>query len=146
MATSRPCGKQDFAAFPPLARGRVSSARSTSWAPLIVAAPKEAQRILERLRGWGIGRFSVAWRAPNRQALFEHLDAWGYDVNIYDIPDLESFLRAALMLPRSLTADFNFPGVAVLRSLARGRNAPITTTNYAGRTAGRGTETRHLLT
>ena len=25
------------------------------------------------------------------------------------VPDLEAFLRAALMLPRSLTADFNFP-------------------------------------
>jgi hypothetical protein len=25
------------------------------------------------------------------------------------VPDLEQFLRAVLLLPRSLTADFNFP-------------------------------------
>ena len=29
--------------------------------------------------------------------------------NLYGVPDLESFLQAALMLPCSLTADFNFP-------------------------------------
>jgi hypothetical protein len=26
------------------------------------------------------------------------------------VPDLEGFLQAALLVPRSLTADFNFPG------------------------------------
>jgi len=41
--------------------------------------------------------------------LFDRLDEWGYDVNIYAVPDLEAFLQAALLLPRSLTADFNFP-------------------------------------
>ena len=30
-------------------------------------------------------------------------------MNIYAVPDLEAFLQAALLLPRSLTADFNFP-------------------------------------
>ena len=65
--------------------------------------------MLARLQDWGIGRFSIGWRTPNRHLLFEHMDQWGYEVNLYDVPDLESFLRAALMLPRSLTADFNFP-------------------------------------
>lgn len=31
------------------------------------------------------------------------------DVNIYDVLDLESFLRAILLMPRSVTSDFNFP-------------------------------------
>jgi hypothetical protein len=30
-------------------------------------------------------------------------------MNIYAVPDLVAFLQAALLLPRSLTADFNFP-------------------------------------
>ncbi len=37
------------------------------------------------------------------------MDKWGYEVNIYNVPDLESFLQAILILPRSVTADFNFP-------------------------------------
>jgi len=30
-------------------------------------------------------------------------------MNIYAVPNLAAFLQAALLLPRSLTADFNFP-------------------------------------
>ncbi len=41
--------------------------------------------------------------------LFNSVERWGFNINLYDVPDLEAFLRAALMLPRSLTADFNFP-------------------------------------
>jgi hypothetical protein len=33
----------------------------------------------------------------------------GWEINLYGVPDLESFLEAALLLPTSLTADFNFP-------------------------------------
>lgn len=32
-----------------------------------------------------------------------------WEVNLYGVPDLESFLEAALLLPASVTADFNFP-------------------------------------
>ena len=65
--------------------------------------------MLERLRSWGINRFSIAWRTTNRHMLFDSVERWGFEINLYDVPDLEAFLRAALMLPRSLTADFNFP-------------------------------------
>ncbi len=30
-------------------------------------------------------------------------------MNVYNIPDLESFLKATILMPRSITADFNFP-------------------------------------
>lgn len=33
----------------------------------------------------------------------------GWEVNLYGVPDLASFLEAALLLPASVTADFNFP-------------------------------------
>lgn len=41
--------------------------------------------------------------------LLNQLDEWNFDVNVYNVPDLESFLKAALLRPKSITADFNFP-------------------------------------
>jgi hypothetical protein len=61
------------------------------------------------LRRWGINRFSIAWGTPHTRRLFDQLQRWGHDMNIYAVPDLAAFLQAALLLPRSLTADFNFP-------------------------------------
>ena len=87
------------------------SARSTSWRPLVVAAPSQARTVLRLLAGWGISRFSVAWGRQRTRSLVRHrLEEWGYEVNLYAVPDHESFLQAVLLLPRSLTADFNFPG------------------------------------
>jgi hypothetical protein len=37
------------------------------------------------------------------------MEQWGYEVNIYNVPDLEQFLQAVLLLPSSVTSDFNFP-------------------------------------
>jgi hypothetical protein len=36
-------------------------------------------------------------------------EARGWEVNLYGVPDLEAFLEASLLLPTSITADFNFP-------------------------------------
>jgi hypothetical protein len=36
-------------------------------------------------------------------------DQFEFDVNIYDVPDLETFLKTVLLMPRSVTSDFNFP-------------------------------------
>ena len=77
--------------------------------PLAAAVPDETRRLLDVLQGWGIGRFSIDWRDRRRAALSECLESLGCEINLYGVPDLESFLRAALMLPCSLTADFNFP-------------------------------------
>jgi hypothetical protein len=77
--------------------------------PLVVAAPSEAKQLLALLTGWGIDRFSVSWANPHARTLLDRLDEWGHDTNLYAVPDLEQFLRAVLLLPRSLTADFNFP-------------------------------------
>jgi hypothetical protein len=78
-------------------------------APLVFTAPVQARELLEMLREWGVNRWSVQWGNHDTRRLFDRLDRWGYDVNIYAVPDLEAFLQAALLLPRSLTADFNFP-------------------------------------
>ena len=78
-------------------------------APLIEAAPVQALEILKILSDWGINRFSISWERSNLRELFDQMDQWGYQVNIYNVPDLESFLQAVLLLPRSVTSDFNFP-------------------------------------
>jgi phosphoglycolate phosphatase-like HAD superfamily hydrolase len=77
--------------------------------PLTVAAPGETKQLLHMLTGWGLNRFSISWGNPHVRALLDRLDEWGHAANIYAVPDLEQFLRAALLLPRSITADFNFP-------------------------------------
>ena len=61
------------------------------------------------LTTWGISRLSVGWGTDLTAPLLETLQTWAYEVNIYGVPDLRSFLRAVLLLPHSLTADFNFP-------------------------------------
>ncbi len=77
-------------------------------APLIVASPDIAREVLDMYSGWGINRFSISWFTADKRRMLEQMEIWGFAVNIYDVPDLESFLQAALLLPRSITADFNF--------------------------------------
>jgi len=74
-----------------------------------LAAPKRARAVLHMLARWGISRFSVAWDRESARSLVRQLQEWGYEVNLYAVPDHESFLQAMLLTPRSLTADFNFP-------------------------------------
>jgi hypothetical protein len=78
-------------------------------APLILGTPQKAREILEMLSDWGINRFSLSWLTPEKRWLFDCLNRWGFEVNIYNVPDLEAFLQATLLLPRSITSDFNFP-------------------------------------
>ncbi len=58
---------------------------------------------------WGINRFSMSWETQDMRTFFDQMDKWGFEVNIYKVPDLNSFLQAVLLMPRSITADFNFP-------------------------------------
>jgi hypothetical protein len=78
-------------------------------APLILSAPRKAKEILTMFTDWGINRFSISWLTPDMRHFFDQMDQWGFEVNIYDVPDLESFLQAVLLMPRSITSDFNFP-------------------------------------
>ncbi len=77
--------------------------------PLICSMPKKTKEILDEFRNWGINRFSISWKNSERRTFFDQMDKWGFDVNVYDIVDLETFLQAVLLLPRSVTCDFNFP-------------------------------------
>ena len=78
-------------------------------APLVLAAPNRARAILRMMADWGITRFSVAWGSEHTRPVLDRLEEWDYEVNLYAVPDLDGFLQAVLLLPDSLTADFNFP-------------------------------------
>jgi hypothetical protein len=78
-------------------------------APLICSAPEKAKEILDMFTTWGMNRFSIDWQNQDLHTFFDQMDTWGFEVNIYNVPDLESFLQAVLLLPRSITSDFNFP-------------------------------------
>ena len=93
--------------------------------PLLAAAPDEADKVLERLRSWGLSRLSVRWGDGVRWLIGE-LEERGWETNIYGVPDLQSFLEAALLLPTSVTADFNFP---LWNHFGRDRHKPARSTD-----------------
>jgi len=77
--------------------------------PLIIAAPDKAKEIFEMFKDWGITRISIKWNTSKKSRAFKNIKKWGLEVNLYGVPDLDSFLRATLFLPDSITTDFNFP-------------------------------------
>ena len=77
--------------------------------PLMTTLPERAKSLLDEFTSWGINRFSIKWDTPSMRQALDLLDDWGFELNIYNVPDLQAFLRAALMQPRSVTSDFNFP-------------------------------------
>jgi len=101
-------GAAGFARFRRRFPGATASCPIDFLIPLLAAAPEEADRVLDRLRSWGVTRLSVRW-APGLRAVIDRLEGRGWETNVYAVPDLQSFLEAALLLPTSVTADFNFP-------------------------------------
>ncbi len=75
----------------------------------IMSEPAVTRAELQRLRATGVNRFSIDWAVPDVAEIVKRIGEWGFDVNIYNVPDLDGFLRAVLLRPRSITADFNFP-------------------------------------
>lgn len=88
--------------------GSVIQCPVDSLAPLILGMPAKALEFLDALQGWGINRFSLKWRTGCLHKVVEKLEQWGFNLNIYNVPDLESFLKAVLLMPQSITSDFNF--------------------------------------
>ncbi len=88
-------------------------------APLILAMPDEAERILSIVTDWGVSRVSINLKNLLRRQVLDALESWGYEINIYNVPDLESFLKAALLLPTSLTANFSFELTTVQSTVAQ---------------------------
>jgi hypothetical protein len=78
-------------------------------APLVCTSPAKAKEILDMFTTWGVNRFSINWETENLRQFFDQMDRWGFEINIYNVPNLEAFLQAVLLLPRAITSNFDFP-------------------------------------
>ena len=54
-------------------------------------------------------RVALDWRTPGVRDGLDVVEGLGWEVDLCGVPDLESFLEAALLLPVSVTADLGFP-------------------------------------
>jgi phosphoglycolate phosphatase-like HAD superfamily hydrolase len=101
-------GAAAFGAFRDRYPGARASCPIDFLTPLLAIAPEDADVVSDRLRSWGVTRLSVRWVNGVRRTIDE-LERRGWETNVYAVPDLQSFLEAAVLLPTSVTADFNFP-------------------------------------
>jgi phosphoglycolate phosphatase-like HAD superfamily hydrolase len=102
-------GREGFARLRRERPGAVLQTPIDFLVPLVVAAPELAEDVLASMRDWGLTRVSLDWTTPGVREALDAMDRLGWEVNLYGVPDLEAFLEAALLLPASVTADFNFP-------------------------------------
>ena len=102
-------GKEGFAVLQDAYPSAIFQVPIDAMVPILLGRPEEGLECLEELRSWGINRVSVKWNTPQMSRLVEQLNAWGFETNVYNVPDLKAFLKTALLLPRSITSDFNFP-------------------------------------
>ena len=80
--------------------------------PIICSVPGKAREILDMFTEWGINRFSISRQTQNLRTFFDQMIEWGFKISIYNIhniPDLESFIQSELLMPHSITSDFDFP-------------------------------------
>ena len=108
-ATVQTLGPDGFARLRKVRPHAIRQAPIDFLVPLLLAAPDIAQPTLDAMRDWGITRVSLDWRTLGARDVIDRIEGLGWPVNFYGVPDLEAFLEAALLLPASVTADFNFP-------------------------------------
>jgi hypothetical protein len=77
--------------------------------PILQTEPKEAKKSLDHLIHRGINRFGLSWKGEETRRALLMLQEWNLEIDVEGVSNLASFLQAALLLPRSITADFNFP-------------------------------------
>jgi hypothetical protein len=88
-------------------RGATISCPVDFLAPLVFGALEHALAVLDDLRLWGVDRVGVDWRLPRVRDLVRELEAWGREVDIDGVDDVETLLASAMLLPRSVTADLS---------------------------------------
>ena len=85
--------------------GSVLEAGGDFLAPLILGLPDTARQITVMLGSWGIRRVSLSWGVDRIADMLTFFASADLEVDVYDPPDLEAFLRAVLLDPASITAD-----------------------------------------
>ena len=108
-ANAHVLGKEGFAVLQDAYPSAIFQVPIDAMVPILLSRPEEGLERLEELRSWGINRLSVKWDKPQMSTLVDRLNSWGFETNVYNVPDLKAFLKTALLQPRSITSDFNFP-------------------------------------
>jgi hypothetical protein len=101
--------ERDFRQLAALSPGAVIQVSVDFLAPMISQNDPEALEILKMYHSWGINRFGLNWYTPNVRRVAGQLETWGFEQDIYNVRDLETFLQAILVMPSSITSTFNFP-------------------------------------
>jgi hypothetical protein len=73
---------------------------------VILGEEDKAKYLLRGLKDdWGIDEFSMDWQVFRKRDLLDTLREWNFKTNIRNVPNLEQYLNAALLLPDSITVD-----------------------------------------
>lgn len=128
-ANTRTLSKPEFQRIAELYPGAILQTTVDHLSPLILTTPKIARSKLNQLRSWGINQYLLSWRIRRKVELLDRLQKWDHRVNLYQIPDLEEFLRAVLLMPDAITTDFNFPD---WNYFGRGSGEDMIWHSYAG--------------
>lgn len=74
--------------------------------PFVFADPDTASHLAAQIVSWGVDRFSFVWDPKRNGLVIDFMEQRGWQTNLYRVPDLESFLHAAMLLPTSITTSF----------------------------------------
>lgn len=75
---------------------------------VILGEQRKAGMMLRWLRDeLDVDEFSVDWQAFRKRDLLKQLQTWDFTMNLRNVPNLEQFLKAALLLPDSITVNLN---------------------------------------
>lgn len=99
-------GRQGFARLRDAFPNAILQCPADWLVPFIFADPKTATNLAEQIRSWGIDRFSFVWDPKRMGVVLDFMEKRGHETNLYRVPDLEGFLHAAMLLPTSITTDF----------------------------------------
>jgi len=78
-------------------------------APLCLGLPDEAERLVRRIREWGVNHVTVSWTSHGPHEAIARLASFGLEVDVDDVEDLEALLQVVLLMPKAVTSNFNFP-------------------------------------
>lgn len=92
---------------------------------VITTTPGTAENLLDMYSDWGVNRFAMSWRTSNIKTLSAIIESWGFDLTIYDIRNLETFLQAALLTPKAVVSNFNFPAWKSINEPAYGKTGDL---------------------
>jgi len=87
----------------------IISTRVDFLVPLLSQFPEFVEQIITELVKHNITVFSISLKTYNKDKFIQFIDEdMGYDINIRDVYSFEQFLRASILLPKSIVSNFDY--------------------------------------